>query len=67
MAWRPIASEPRDDLKRLVTNDPSDPSSAHLVTLRIDGKHHNGAGALEDAGYMPTHWHPIPVMMRELA
>lgn len=59
--WQPISTEPRANMFRLVTSDPADSGDAELVTLTADGRHFNGEVVLEDMGFHPTHWHPIPV------
>lgn len=59
--WQPIETEPKDDVPRLVSEDPTDPECAYLVRLTPEGKHFNGDIVLENMGIMPTHWHPIPI------
>jgi hypothetical protein len=58
--WLPITTEPKDG-SRLVSDDPTDPERAHLVTLATDGKHFNGDVLIETFGTVPTHWMPVPV------
>lgn len=59
--WKPIATEPQDDTRRLVTFDPSDPEAAHLVSLLPDGNHFNGDVVIEGmTGEAPTHWAEVP-------
>jgi hypothetical protein len=63
MTWQPIETEPKDDTQRLVTADPADPESAHLVTLTPEGQHFNGDVILERMWsdcHVLTHWHPVP-------
>jgi hypothetical protein len=60
--WRTINTEPgRRSLsgRFLVTDDPTDPDRAHLVSNVPDGKHYNGDSVPEDMGIVPTHWMPV--------
>ena len=58
--WLPINTEPRDGGSYLVSDDPTDPERAHLVTLTSDGEHFNGDVVIERFGTIPTHWMPVP-------
>jgi hypothetical protein len=65
--WLPIALEPQDDRSYLVSDDPTDPESAHLVTLLNNGEHFNGDVVIERFGTIPTHWMPVPVPVAKKA
>lgn len=60
MTWKPIATEPKEG-QFLVSEDPSDPEQAQLVTRFGINKHFNGDVVIESFDRHPTHWCPVPM------
>jgi hypothetical protein len=63
--WRPIATWVDDSLSFLITDDPTDPDCAMIVSsVSALNDYGNPYIALKWQDRTPTHWMPVPVAKR---